>query len=64
MCAAMLQSAGTQGLRYGFRDRLTAPRSPWQNAYAARLVGSIRREVLDHVVVFGNDTSGNCCCVT
>ena len=37
----------------GIRDRLTSPRSPWQNAYAERLIGSIRRECLDHVVVFG-----------
>jgi transposase InsO family protein len=37
----------------GFRDRPTSPRSPWQNAYAERLIGSIRRECLDHVVVFG-----------
>lgn len=34
---------------------LTAPRSPWQNPYAERLVGSIRRECLDHVVVFSED---------
>ncbi len=43
-----------------FRDRLatmsivdlpTAPRSPWQNAYVERLIGSIRRECLDHVIV-------------
>jgi transposase InsO family protein len=31
---------------------LTAPRSPWQNGYAERLIGSIRRECLDHVIVF------------
>src|SRR5262249_14972170 len=37
----------------GIRDRPTAPRSPWQNAYAERLIGSIRREILDHVVVLG-----------
>ena len=35
------------------RDRPTAPRSPWQNGYAERLIGSIRRECLDHVIVFG-----------
>ena len=37
----------------GIRYRPTSPRSPWQNAYAERLIGSIRRECLDHVVVFG-----------
>jgi transposase InsO family protein len=35
----------------GIRDRPTSPRSPWQNGYAERLIGSIRRECLDHVVV-------------
>jgi transposase InsO family protein len=35
------------------RDRPTAPRSPWQNGYSERAIGSIRRECLDHVVVFG-----------
>lgn len=37
----------------GIRDRPTAPRSPWQNAYVERLIGSIRRECLDHLIVFG-----------
>jgi nitroreductase len=37
----------------GIRDRPTAARSPWQNAYAERLIGSIRRECLDNVAVFG-----------
>ena len=35
----------------GIRDRPTAPRSPWQNGYAERVIGSIRRECLDHLIV-------------
>ena len=37
----------------GIRDRPTAPQSPWQNGPTERLIGSIRRECFDHVVVFG-----------
>src|SRR5882724_9227097 len=37
----------------GIGEVLTAPHSPWQNAFAERLIGSIRRECLDHVVVLG-----------
>jgi hypothetical protein len=37
----------------GIRDRPIAPHSPWQNGCAERLIGSIRRDCLDHVVVFG-----------
>ncbi len=37
----------------GIRDRPTASRSPWQNAYVERLIGSTRRECIDHVIVFG-----------
>jgi transposase InsO family protein len=37
----------------GIRDRLTSPRSPWQNGYVERLIGSVRRECVDHVVVLG-----------
>jgi transposase InsO family protein len=37
----------------GIRDRPTAPRSPWQNGHLERLIGSIRRECLDHIIVFG-----------
>lgn len=35
----------------GIRDRPTAPRSPWRNGLVERLIGSIRRECLDHVIV-------------
>src|SRR5580704_932700 len=37
----------------GIRDRPTAPRSPWQNGHTERLIGSIRRECLDHVLILG-----------
>jgi putative transposase len=36
----------------GIEEVLTAPRSPWQNAYVERFIGSARRECLDHVIVF------------
>jgi transposase InsO family protein len=35
------------------RDHPTAPRSPWQNGHVERLIGSIRRDRLDHFVIFG-----------
>ena len=35
----------------GIREVLAAPQSPWQNPYVERLIGSIRRECLDHVIV-------------
>jgi transposase InsO family protein len=38
--------------RMGIRDRPTTPKSPWQNAYVERMLGSIRRELLDHVIVW------------
>jgi hypothetical protein len=37
----------------GIRDRPTAARSAWQNAYGGRAIGSIRRDCLDHVIVLG-----------
>ena len=37
----------------GIRDKPIAPGSPWQNGFAERLIGSIRRECVDHVIVLG-----------
>ena len=46
--------AVTRRLRaMGIRDRPISPRSPWQNGHVERLIGSIRRECLDHVVALG-----------
>jgi transposase InsO family protein len=42
--------AMTKGM--GMEEVLTAPRSPWQNPYVERLIGSIRRECLDHIIVW------------
>ena len=36
----------------GIREVLSTPRSPWQRAYVERVIGTIRRECLDHVIVF------------
>jgi hypothetical protein len=37
----------------GIDEVITAPRSHWQNPYCERLIGSVRRECLDHVIVLG-----------
>jgi transposase InsO family protein len=37
----------------GIRDKPTTPASPWQNGVAERLIGSIRRECVDHIIVLG-----------
>ena len=39
----------------GIQEILTAPQSPWQNPYAERVIGSIRRECLDHLIVLSED---------
>ena len=45
---------GTRRLRaMGIRDKSTTPASPWQNGFAERLIGSIRRECVDHLIVLG-----------
>jgi transposase InsO family protein len=50
--AAFHQRVGEMGIL----EVLSAPRSPWQNAYAERLIGSLRRECLDHIMIF-NESS-------
>jgi transposase InsO family protein len=37
----------------GIRDRPITPASPWQNGFAERPIGSIRRECVDHIIVLG-----------
>lgn len=37
----------------GVKEVLTGPASPWQNAYAERVIGTIRRECLDHMIILG-----------
>jgi len=37
----------------GIRDRPISPGSPWKNGYVERLIGTLRRECLDHVLIFG-----------
>jgi transposase InsO family protein len=37
----------------GIRDRPISPGSPWQNAYVERLIGTVRRECLDRMLIFG-----------
>jgi hypothetical protein len=47
-------SVVTRRLRaMGIRDKPTAPASPWQNGFAERLIGSIRRECVDQIIVLG-----------
>ena len=38
----------------GIEEVKTAPRSPWQNPYCERVIGSMRRDVLDHVIVLND----------
>src|SRR6202790_2016230 len=49
-------TAGTRRLRaMGIPDKPIAPASPWQNSFAERLIGSIRRECLDHIIVLDEE---------
>jgi hypothetical protein len=45
-----MKSVGDCG-SYEFDDVLTAPQSPWHNAYTERMIGSIRRECLNHFII-------------
>src|SRR5260221_10401774 len=49
----MASSSRADCVSWAFRDKPIAPASPWQNAFAERLIGSIRRECLDHIIVLG-----------
>src|ERR1700682_6811693 len=54
LCADVMDV--TRRLRaMGIRDKPTVPASPWQNSFAERLIGSIRRECLDHIIVLGEE---------
>ena len=57
ICSASISvfapDVSTFAIKTNSSRRNRSPRSPWQNGYAERLIGSIRRECLDHVVVFG-----------
>ena len=44
-----------RALALGLEELRIAPRSPWQSPYVERLIGSVRRECLDHVIVLGRD---------
>ena len=48
----MQSSEKTVAKGMGIKEVVTAAHSPWQNPYVERLIGSIRRECLDHVIVW------------
>ena len=55
-------AAVTHRLRaMGIRDKPIAPGSPWQNGFAERLIGSIRRECVDHVIALARHTYEGFC---
>src|SRR5271169_5782093 len=53
-CDRVYGTMVTRRLRaMGIRDKPTAPASPWQNGFAERLIGSMRRECVDHFIALG-----------
>ena len=65
-CAIATRSTGSRSRAaskaMGIDEVLTAPRSPWQNPYVERLIGSLRRECLDHGVPRMPNREGRQCC--
>jgi len=51
----MEKSFAVGSLEWGVEEVVTAPRSPFQNPDAERVIGSIRRECLDHLIIIGED---------
>ena len=51
----MIKRRGPPSQGWGIRDGPIAPRSPWRNGRVERLIGSIRRECLDHMIVRSED---------
>jgi putative transposase len=45
----------------GIKQVLSTPRSPWQRAYVEQVIGTIRRDCLDHVIVFHDQSLGSPC---
>ena len=63
-CATAMRSTGScsrAGPGLGIHEVKTAPRSPWQNPYVERLIGTLRRECLDHMVVLTKPICVACC---
>ena len=54
LTADTLRGMAFDGTAIGIRDKPIAPGSPWQNGFVERLIGSIRRECVDHVVAFAD----------
>jgi transposase InsO family protein len=46
---------GDKKNKFGIDEIVTAYRSPWQNGYVERVIGSIRRDCLDHLIVMNED---------
>ena len=58
---ANLAIPGAATLKLSIEEVLSASRSPWQNPFVERLIGSIRRECLDHIITSTSVTCGTSC---